>query len=139
MEAPPPSDDVAFLLARLRAALELVHDPCVARFKGPVHEPPSARMRESCLGLIRHVWGLVHEAYGVKAGHDFFAVHRPGDYLNCLALTCSEEAAQRIVQWWPGQAVVVSVVTSAELVPERYIPLAVALHWSAPPWLAKKK
>lgn len=137
-EDAPAADDVEVLLHRLRLALELVHDPRVAMFK---HSRSTAlagsreAVRAMCLSMIRHVWSLVQPAYGVRLGKDFYSVHRPGDPRNCLALTGSLDQAERMVTWWAGPPMVISTVTSMETLPERWIAMAVALHWSPPAWL----
>jgi hypothetical protein len=136
------ADEVEVLRHRLRLALELVHDPCVAAFKSPtamaaVESRDSAR--QLCLAMIRHVWALVEPAYGVRVGKDFYAIHRPGDPRNCLTLTTSLDQAERIVAWWAGPAMSISTVTSMETLPERWIAMAVAVHWAAPAWLLRKK
>jgi hypothetical protein len=139
----PGPGDVALLQARVRAALELVHDPRVAIFKGLVPEalarPASVDVfRQRCHAMIRHVWALVDAPYGVRLGRDFYAVHRAGDPLNCLALTEDPAQAEGVARCWPGPPVEVSVVSSVDRVPERWIAMGVALHWSAPDWLQEK-
>lgn len=122
------SGDVVALHARVLAALELVHDPGVASLK----RVPTVRteaFRRQCLLAIRHVWGLLQHAYGVRLGRDFYAVHRPGDRLNCLLLTSRLEDAERVRALWPGPPMMVSAVTSMDPMPEAWVAMGVALHW----------
>lgn len=134
------ADDVALLQARLKAALELVHDPKVELFKRVVPSALSSAasvdvLRQRCVAMIRHVWSLIYQAYGIRLGKDFYALHRPGDVLNCLTLTPDLTAAERILHWWAGPPMVISTVSSVEQMPERWIAMGLALHWKSPSWL----
>lgn len=125
--------------ARVAAALELVHDPAVDLLKraDPAALSPAAaaELRRRHAAILRHVWDLLHVNYGIALGKDFYCVHRPGDRLNCLVLTPDRAAALRVQQWWAGPPVVVSEVTAVEAVPEAWVAMGVALHWSPPAWL----
>jgi len=128
--------------ARARAALELVPDPRLDLYKR-VREDllgPAAReeLDRRCAALLRHCWGLVTAAYGVRPGRPFYAVHRAGDRLNCLLLTERLEEARAVARWWAGPAVEVTPVPADDGCPEACIALAVALHWKPPAWLEKK-
>ena len=133
--------DLDLLRARVRAALELVHDPAAR----PYRDEPAAlevrlgpeEVRRRLVALIGHVWALVRAAYGITLGHDFYAVHLEGDRLNCVALTPDAAAAESIRTWWPGTSpLAVSPVTAVERVPEAWIGMGVALHWRAPDWMS---
>lgn len=127
------------LQARTRLALELVADPAVDLFKRVCLDRLDARadaeLRRRSLAMLRHCWSVVYRAYGIRHGREFYAVHRSGDRLNCLELTCDEERARGVAQWWAGPPVDVSWVSSVEVMPEAWIALGVALHWSPPEWL----
>ena len=122
------------LRARARAALELVSDPCVQHLKaaGTSSDLPDASLRAAYVACLRHCWALVHDAYGVAPGTQFFAVHRPADPRNCLALCATAADARGVAAWWPGAPVVVTAVSSVEQVPEAWISMGVALNWRAP-------
>lgn len=127
------------LQARTRLALELVADPAVDLFKracldalGP---QATSELRRRSLAMLRHCWGLVQRAYGIRHGHEFYSVHRCGDRLNCLDLTCDEERARGVAQWWAGPPVDVTWVSGVDLFPESWISMGVALHWTRPDWL----
>lgn len=130
-----PAHDVR----RARAALELVHDPRVAaiKFAHPAGDVAQAELARQCKAVWRHVRRLVERHYDVDATQPFWAVHRPGDPLNCLALTRDPQAARNVAEWWAGPNV--AAVTRVE--PDqahRYMAMAVALHWKAPPWLTRQ-
>lgn len=115
------------LRQRILHALELVHAPGVEGIKaGGPEESRQAR------ALLRHAWAILKEAYGVVLGRDFYAVHRVGDPRNCLLLTREEEQAVRVRDLWAGPAVEVSTVTAVDPLPERYVGMALALHWRDP-------
>lgn len=129
---------------RVRAALELVHAPEVVPFKAPWSDrlpaPVLARLRRADEALLRHIWSLLEDAYGVEAdGHEpglFYSVHRAGDPRNCLVLTPDAATADRIAELWAGMwDVEVSEVCPEHPTPEAYVALAVALHWTPPAWL----
>lgn len=130
------ADDLAALQQRARAALELVHDPAVEAIKnadlGHLGPGGAEGLRQQCVRLLKHCWDLVEKAHGVRAGTEFFAVHRPGDRLNCLTLTPSEAEAGAIQRLWTRD-VVVTCVTPVDVFPERWIALAVALQWVGGP------
>lgn len=122
--------------ARVRAILELVHDPAVEVYKRAIPGCLSPRacdvLRSRCRALLRHCWGLLEAAYGVSSTQVFYSVHRVGDPLNCLTLTPDAHTASCIARWWAGPAVEVSAVLQD---PERYVGMGVALHWTRPAWL----
>ena len=115
------------LRQRVLHALELVHAPGVETIKAGC---PDERRRYHA--LLRHAWAILKEAYGVVLGRDFFAVHRVGDPRNCLLLTRDEGQAARVRDLWAGPAVEVSAVTGVDPLPERYVGMALALHWRDP-------
>lgn len=115
------------LRQRVLHALELVHAPGVADIKAGC---PDERRRSH--SLLRHAWAILKEAYGVVLGRDFYAVHRVGDPRNCLLLTREEEQAVRVRDLWAGPAVEVSAVTAVDPLPERFVGMALALHWRDP-------
>lgn len=123
-----------------RTALALVHDPLVAaiKFARPQTEASRHELDRRCAAMLRHVRRLVLAAYGVDASRPFWAVHPPGDPLNCLVLTHDEAAARDAASWWAGREVVVTRVTPETPDPERFLAMAVALHWAPPPWLESK-
>lgn len=122
--------------ARARAALELVADPAVLVHKDARPEcQGDAALRQQCHALVAWCWALVEAAYGVRPGAEFWSVHRPGDPRNCLTLAASQAEAEGVLAWWAGPAMQVTWVSSADPLPERYVALAVALHWRRPPWL----
>lgn len=115
------------LRQRVRSALELVHDPKAATlFEGDKDE------RRRLHAVLRHVWAILKETYGIVLGRDFYAVHRVGDPLNCLLLTRDEGQAARVKDLWAGPPVEVSAVTGVDPVPERFVAMGLALHWRAP-------
>lgn len=122
---------------RARVALELVHDPLVAAIKcaRPTSVVARAELERQCEAVWRHVRRLVRQHYDVDVTQPFWAVHRPDDPLNCLALTHDAQAARNVVEWWAGPAVTVTRVAPDNA--ERYLAMAVAMHWRAPIWLAK--
>lgn len=111
------------LRRRVRSALELVHSPAAEACR----VDPTR-----CRGLLRHVWAILQEAYGIVQGRDFYAVHRTGDPRNCLLLTRDEVQATRVRDLWAGPPVEVSVITAVDPLPERYVALGLALHWREP-------
>ena len=123
---------------RARVALELVHDPLVAAIKcaRPVGAVARAELERQCEAVWQHVRRLIRRHYDVDVTRPFWAVHRPDDPLNCLALTHDAQAAQNVVEWWAGPAVTVTRVDQEDDA-ERYLAMAVAMHWRAPIWLAK--
>lgn len=134
--------------ARVRSALELVHDPAVDVYKNaraaPLGTIARHELHRRCTALLRHCWRLVGDAYGPFGGEDpcgegprdgFYSVHRPGDPRNCLALAAHEAQARQVVQWWPGPAMVVSHVPADAEAPEAWIAMAVAMLWRRPAWL----
>ena len=125
--------------ARVLAALELVHDPRVQHLKraDPAALSPAAaaELHRQHAAMLRHVWDSLGQAYGIALGKDFCSVHRPGDRLNCLMLTPDKAAALRVQRWWAGPPVAVSEVTAVDEVPEAWVAMGVALHWSPPAWL----
>ena len=133
--------DLDLLRVRVRAALELVHDPAAQAYKtAPAADVPPLGpedLKRRYIGIINHVWALLKTAYGIRLGQDFYAVHLEGDRLNCVALTPDADAAESIRRWWPGTApLAVSAVTAVERVPEAWVAMGVALHWKAPAWMA---
>lgn len=136
--------DLDLLRARVRAALELVHDPAAQPYKAEYEEPGALaaalgpeELQRRYVAIIGHVWALLRVAYGIKQGQDFHAVHLEGDRLNCVALTRDVAAAESIRTWWPGTSpLAVSTVTAVERVPEAWIAMGVALHWTAPDWMS---
>lgn len=131
--------DLDCLVARTRAALELVHDPEVQLFKGVVPRAlgaaAQAELRRRCAALLKHCWGLLESAYGIRLGAEFFSVHRPGDPLNCLALAPEAGQAEQVAAWWAGPGVMVTRVSAADPAPEAWVAMGVALHWVRPAWL----
>lgn len=122
-------DGEDLLRQRVLHALELVHAPEAAAIKARGGPDERRRSHE----LLRHAWAILQDAYGVVLGRDFYAVHRVGDPRNCLLLTREEEQAVRVRDLWAGPAVEVSTVTAVDPLPERYVGMALALHWRPPP------
>ena len=126
--ATPASD--AEVRRRVLAALELVHDPGAELVKvDPARLGPPARaeLRRRQDAALRRAWAVVADAYGVDGRRPFYSVHRAGDPRNCLMLCAREDEAARIAAAWPGPRVQVSRAEPGD--GERFIALAVALHW----------
>jgi hypothetical protein len=116
-------------VCRARAALELVHDPLVAaiKFARPAGAVARAELGRQCAAAWRRARRLVKLHYDVDVTRSFWAVHRPGDPLNCLALTHDPQAAGNVAAWWAGPDVAVTLVEPGHA--HRYMAMAVALHW----------
>lgn len=127
-------DDV---VSRVRRALELVHDPAVEVLKraAPTGAVARSELQRRCAALLRHVWRLVRRAYHLAPDGAVWAVHRPGDRRNCIALAHGHTSASMIAAWWAGPAVTVTRVDPQDPDAEEFIAMAVALHWTRPPWL----
>ena len=115
--------------------MELVHDPLVAaiRFARPAGDAARAELARQCGAAWRHARRLVERHYDVDVARPFWAVHRPGNPLNCLAITHDPQAALNVAEWWAGSDMAVTLVEPDHA--HRYMAMAVALHWQAPTWL----
>lgn len=128
---------------RVRAALELVHAPETRLFREVVGEDLSPGAREHLwrldCAMLRHAWLILERVYGVRHGQAFFSVHRAGDPRNCLLLTADADHAARVASLWAGSPAEVAEVQAGDEVQERYVSLALALHWHSPTWLLSEK
>lgn len=134
----PPSPLAA--RRRVQAALELVHAPETRLLREVSRAGLTAAARDRLWrldrALLRHAWALLRAAYRLAPGRAFFSVHRAGDPRNCLWLTPDQGHAAEVAGLWAGPPVEVTRVDAGDLLPERHVALALALHWRSPPWLS---